>query len=176
MLSRQHDKLLRHFSLNSMNMDTLTIMKSPYHLSRSFISSIILSLCLLLPGSTPANEEERELIKVDKATGMVIDKEWKIVMANCIACHSAKTFTSYGASRDNWKSLLIWMQKTQGLWEFQPDTEKLILDYLSRNYPPRKVSRRANLPAHLRPPNPYQSDAKKEYESRKSRGVITRPE
>lgn len=48
--------------------------------------------------------------------------------------------------RDTWKSIISWMQKTQGLWLFDSQTEDVILTYLAENYPLGKSSRRRNLP------------------------------
>ncbi|WP_197685626.1 hypothetical protein [Vreelandella subglaciescola] len=47
------------------------------------------------------------------------------------------------------------MQKTQGLWQFQPEMEATILDYLASNYGPKEDARRPPLPRALMPDNPY---------------------
>ena len=41
--------------------------------------------------------------------------------------------------------MIVWMQRTQGLWQFTPEIEDEILTYLETNYPPGNVYRRANL-------------------------------
>lgn len=83
--------------------------------------------------------------KVDSESGLIIAKGFETVKANCTVCHSAKFITTQKGDRDTWKAMIVWMQKTQGLWEFTPQIEDEILTYLETNYPPGKASRRANL-------------------------------
>lgn len=93
---------------------------------------------------------------IDKKTGLIIAKGMDIVKMNCTVCHSAKFITLQRATRKGWKDMIVWMQKTQGLWPFDPATEKTILDYLALNYAPDdKVSRRKNLKDSELPTNPY---------------------
>ena len=113
--------------------------------------------------------------KIDPASGMIIDKNWQTVRAMCSSCHSPKLFTNYGGTRETWAGLIDWMQKKQGLWEFPPAIEDQILTYLSDNYPPGEASRRRNLPAHQRPPNPYTSEVRAEYEKKLKEGKIKAP-
>jgi len=84
--------------------------------------------------------------EVDPASGLVIAEGWETVRTNCTVCHSAKFITFQRGDRDTWKSMIQWMQKTQGLWPFDEKTEDTILTYLAANYPPGKSSRRRNLP------------------------------
>jgi hypothetical protein len=49
--------------------------------------------------------------------------------------------------------MIRWMQASQNLWQFQPEIEEQILDYLATNYPPRTNRRRAPIPASLMPRN-----------------------
>jgi hypothetical protein len=44
------------------------------------------------------------------------------------------------------------MQESQNLWQFDPEVENQILDYLSTAYPPGGYQRRAPIPAELMPP------------------------
>ena len=83
--------------------------------------------------------------KLDKESGLKIAPGMDIVKANCTVCHSAKFITLQKGDRDTWKQMIVWMQKTQGLWEFDAKTEDTILTYLETNYPPGKSSRRPNL-------------------------------
>ncbi|GAA5194727.1 hypothetical protein GCM10025772_28320 [Ferrimonas gelatinilytica] len=76
---------------------------------------------------------------------------WETVKNNCTVCHSAKFITLQRGDRDTWESMIRWMQKTQGLWQFPDNVETTILDYLSTHYPPGPPSRRANLPPRLMP-------------------------
>jgi cytochrome c5 len=100
---------------------------------------------------------------IDPESGLKIAAGWDIVKTNCTVCHSAKIIVLQQGSRDTWLEMIRWMQKTQGLWEFDPQTEKTILDYLANNYPPVKVGRRANLPASALPPNPWQKCCPSKY-------------
>ena len=54
--------------------------------------------------------------------------------------------------------MIRWMQKKQNLWQFDPLTEERIIGYLADNYPPDAAQRRAALPPHLMPVNPYSSN------------------
>lgn len=74
---------------------------------------------------------------------------------NCTACHSANLVTQNSGTRNHWESLIRWMQDTQGLWEFEAETEETILDYLAEYYGPKEDTRRPALPRTLMPDNPY---------------------
>ena len=65
---------------------------------------------------------------------MIIDKNWELVKKNCTGCHSAKIVIQQGVNRDTWLEIIRWIQKEQGLWQFDTNTENKILDYLSKNY------------------------------------------
>ncbi len=71
---------------------------------------------------------------VDKESGMIIDKNWQLVKANCTGCHAAPHFTSQKNDREDWIEIIRWMQQKQGLWQFDADVENNILDYLTVNY------------------------------------------
>ncbi|MGO2133347.1 MAG: hypothetical protein ACTH3D_10705 [Halomonas sp.] len=86
---------------------------------------------------------------------MVVAEKCQIVKANCTPCHSAKLVTQNHGSRERWKYLIGWMQDTQGLWEFQPEMENDILDYLVEYYGPKTDTRRAPLLPDQMPDNPY---------------------
>ena len=93
-------------------------------------------------------EENLDMDKVENGihlqTGLVFDEGFQEVRATCTACHSAKLVTQNRATREGWKSMIVWMQETQGLWELGA-IEPLILDYLSKHYAPQETSRRENL-------------------------------
>lgn len=93
--------------------------------------------------------------ELDPDSGLVKAEGWQITKANCTACHSAKLVTQNSGTRNHWQSLIRWMQETQGLWEFQPEMENTILDYLAEHYGPKEDSRRPALPRTLMPDNPY---------------------
>lgn len=89
---------------------------------------------------------------VDPESGFIIDDNWEIVKAQCTVCHSSKLVTAQRGTRKTWESIIRWMQKTQGLWTFEPVMEGQILDYLATNYPPGESYRRKPLTAELMPP------------------------
>ena len=98
-------------------------------------------LLLLSAASTAMSQQE-----TDAQTGLIIDEGFETVKENCTVCHSAKLITQTGASRKGWKETIRWMQQTQNLWQFTPETEKTILDYLAKNYAPKRTAgRRAPL-------------------------------
>jgi len=77
-------------------------------------------------------------------TGLYDDPNLNVVIASCTSCHSAKLITQNKATRDGWKSMIRWMQETQGL----PDlgkSEPIVLDYLAEYYAPKNTGRRKNL-------------------------------
>lgn len=88
------------------------------------------------------------------ASGLVKAPGSVIVAQQCAICHSLKLVTQNRGDREHWKSLLTWMQKTQGLWQFPPAQEDEILTYLSTYYGESEASRRPNLPRHLLPTRP----------------------
>ena len=90
-------------------------------------------------------------VEIDPATGLKVASGWLQVRAHCGGCHSHALVTQQRGDRNTWLSMIRWMQATQNLWQFTPDVEAEILDYLSSNYPPRNVRRRAPIPAHLMP-------------------------
>jgi hypothetical protein len=85
------------------------------------------------------------------ATGLVEADGWELVYAHCSACHSLDLVVSQRGDRRTWLRLIRWMQDTQNLWEFSPQTEQRILEYLAANYPPGNSYRRAPLPPELMP-------------------------
>lgn len=90
--------------------------------------------------------DDWDLIKngIHIKTGLQADENLQLVIGACTSCHSAKLITQNKATRQGWKSMLVWMQETQGL----PDLgarEPKILDYLAKHYAPKEVGRRKNL-------------------------------
>lgn len=102
-----------------------------------------MAICLLLSFSGYA--------ETDPDSGLIVAPGWEVVKTNCTVCHSAKFITWQRGDRDTWHSMIRWMQQTQGLWQFTPEVEKKILDYLATNYPPDEPSRRKNLPPSAMP-------------------------
>jgi hypothetical protein len=92
--------------------------------------------------------------EIDEATGLIVNPGWEAVRIHCGGCHSHALVTAQRADRQTWIDIIRWMQATQNLWQFDPATEKQILDYLADNYPPQPNRRRAPIPPSLRPPSP----------------------
>ncbi|NCF71987.1 MAG: hypothetical protein GWP67_00660 [Gammaproteobacteria bacterium] len=103
-----------------------------------------LFVILLLPGTLIAAE-------VDAASGLIKNPGWEQVRAHCGGCHSHALVTGQRADRNTWLDIIRWMQATQNLWQFQPDVETQILDYLAASYPPQANRRRAPIPPSLMP-------------------------
>jgi hypothetical protein len=105
-----------------------------------------LALSLLLISPTSAFAED-----IDKSSGLIKSPGWQHVRAHCGGCHSHALVTSQRADRKTWQEIIRWMQETQNLWQFQPEVETQILDYLAASYPPQPNRRRAPIPATLMP-------------------------
>jgi hypothetical protein len=102
-------------------------------------------------------------IALDPETRFVIDEHWEIVKVNCTQCHSARLVVQTRADRETWLEMIRWMQRTQNLWAFPPQTEVQILDYLAAHYAPtRSSSRRAPLSPLLMPPAPSSAGSRPE--------------
>ena len=104
---------------------------------------ILVGLCLLMPVAFAA--------EFDVASGLIKAPGWEIVRANCGGCHSHALVIQQRADRQTWLDMIRWMQASQNLWQFPPDTEAQILDYLAANYPPQPNRRRAPIPPSLMP-------------------------
>jgi hypothetical protein len=98
--------------------------------------------------------------ELDPATGLKMSGDWELVRNNCVACHSPRLITQQRGTESQWLSIIRWMQATQNLWQFDPDTEARIVGYLALNYPPDASRRRAPIPRSLMPPNPYAPPSK----------------
>ncbi len=98
-------------------------------------------------------------VEIDEATGLIKSPGWEMVRIHCGGCHSHALVTGQRADRQTWLDMIRWMQATQNLWQFDPATEKLILDYLADSYPPQPNRRRAPIPPSLRPNSPSMSES-----------------
>ncbi len=115
---------------------------------RPFVTKLFL-VCVLVVSINLHAEE------IDEATGMVKAQGWETVRNNCIACHSTKLITQNHGARNRWLAMIEWMQATQGLQQFDAETQEIILSYLSVNYGPKEDARRSPLDPRLMPKNPY---------------------
>lgn len=137
-------------------------------------------LSVLLGGWTlwaaePAAEGQTVAAKepaMDPVTGLKMAPGWEIVRNNCITCHSAKQFLQQRGTRETWRHVILWMQQRAGLWPLDAATETTILDYLEAQHGPSEAFRRAPVPAHLMPVNPYASAARKAYEEKLKSGEV----
>lgn len=77
-------------------------------------------------------------------TGLHDDPNLNLMIASCTSCHSAKLITQNKATREGWKTMIKWMQNTQGLGDLG-DSEPIILDYLAKYYAPKETGRRKNI-------------------------------
>lgn len=79
-----------------------------------------------------ANEES---IETDPKTGLVkdADENWKLIKANCSACHSERLLTQQQLDRTNWAKAIKRMQTQENLWDLGANEAK-ILDYLTTFY------------------------------------------
>ncbi len=126
------------------------------------LTAFALTVVFVLDVSAAQPKKIKKVTAIDPETGLIVAKGVEDVIANCTACHSAKFITLQRGDRATWKDMIVWMQKTQGLWSLDmpnasgENTEKVILDYLSKNYAPDdKIERRKNLPLSSLPKNPY---------------------
>jgi hypothetical protein len=133
------------------------------------LSIFALSGILAVSVNAAVPKKVKAIKAIDPATGLIVAKGVEDVVSNCTACHSAKFITLQRGDRQTWKDMIVWMQKTQGLWPLtSPSTvvkgknvETVILDYLSKNYAPDdKIERRKNLPLSALPKNPYETTSK----------------
>ena len=106
--------------------------------------SLIMAILALMPIAIFADD-------IDSPTGLKVAPGWLQIRAHCGGCHSYALVTSQRANRQTWLDIIRWMQATQNLWQFTPEGETEILDYLEANYPPQPNHRRAPIPASLMP-------------------------
>ena len=77
-------------------------------------------------------------------TGLVDDIGLMTVVNNCTNCHSSKLVIQNRMDASRWNATIKWMQETQNLWPLG-DNQKIIVDYLVKNYPPIEKGRREGL-------------------------------
>mgnify|MGYP000963201454 FL=1 len=74
-------------------------------------------------------------------TGFINGEGLMTVVNNCTNCHSSKIVLQNRMNVEAWNSTIEWMQKTQNLWDLGDD-QKVIVNYLVSNYPPKSKGRR----------------------------------
>ncbi len=97
-------------------------------------------------GRSQVKNDKWDLVEngIHLRTGLKADENLQLIIGACTSCHSAKIITQNRASREGWKSMIVWMQETQGLVDLG-DKESIVLDYLAKNYAPQEMGRRKNL-------------------------------
>lgn len=91
-------------------------------------------------------EVDSELIEngIHVRTGLIEADGLQTVITNCITCHSSKLIIQNRMGEEQWNATIRWMQKTQGLWPLG-ENQKVIVDYLTTNYPLLEKGRRPPL-------------------------------
>lgn len=91
-------------------------------------------------------DEDRIENGIHVRTGLVEAEGLMTVVNNCTNCHSAKLITQNRMNEERWNETIKWMQEKQNLWDLGGN-QKIIVDYLVKNYPPEKKGRRMPLTA-----------------------------
>ena len=106
---------------------------------------LIFSVALLWSSCDDSKEKTVDYSLVENGihvqTGLAYDENFEIVRALCTSCHSAKLITQNRATREGWRDMIKWMQKTQNLTDLGPN-EPIVLDYLAKYYSPVEEGRR----------------------------------
>ena len=89
-------------------------------------------------------DRDRIVNGIHVRTGLKDAEGLLTVVNTCTVCHSADIVMNNRMNEERWNTTIKWMQDTQGLWELGPN-QKVIVDYLTKNYPMPKATRRANL-------------------------------
>lgn len=92
----------------------------------------------------PEDDPNRIENGIHVRSGLIVDKDYELVVNHCGACHSYKLVTQNKADAAGWTSTIRWMQKTQKLWDLGKDEAKIVA-YLAKNYGSKKATRRENL-------------------------------
>ena len=119
------------------------------------LASVLLLITIYYPSLSfgDSNTEVLAEVEIDEdliengihvRTGLKEAAGLMTVVNNCTNCHSAKLVTQNRMTEERWNETIKWMQKKQGLWELGDD-QKIIVDYLVKNYPPQKKGRRMAL-------------------------------
>ena len=56
----------------------------------------------------------------------------------CVACHGTAIIRQQGMTRERWDETLRVMTSKHGMSEYDGELRELILDYLAKNFPPRR--------------------------------------
>ncbi|WP_405382109.1 monoheme cytochrome C [Maribacter sp. LLG6340-A2] len=111
---------------------------------------VVGALAVILYGPNESQVEIEELGPdvvengIHVRTGLVDAEGLQTVITNCTSCHSSQLIIQNRMGEEQWNATIRWMQKTQGLWPLG-DNQKIIVDYLVKNYPPLEKGRRPAL-------------------------------
>lgn len=122
----------------------------------SGVLALVVSSLPEAPVKVPTTKQVAEIVVADEIdsteikdgihtpSGLIADTGFTIVLTTCTRCHSIDVVKQNRATKEGWKHMITWMQKTQGLWDLGAN-EKPILEYLAKNYAPVNTGRRKNL-------------------------------
>lgn len=137
--------------LESQSLQTVT--QVTFRKLKKYVLTAVLGIFVLaacVNSDSGKKEEENQITGeevvdgIDVMTGFVAEGDYRIVKANCLACHSSKLILQNRATREGWEEMIRWMQETQKLHDLGPMEDK-ILDYLASYYAPKKEGRRKTL-------------------------------
>ena len=69
----------------------------------------------------------------DPQSGLIVDGDWQLVLANCSGCHSTRLVTQNRMSAAGWTHTIRWMQEKHNLWDLGQNEEKIVA-YLEEHY------------------------------------------
>lgn len=113
-------------------------------MKNNFLNIAVSFLLMSLFAAAISKSEKNSLIRssapysidsVDAETGLALDPNFTLIKAHCTGCHSPKLILQHRFTRDEWLSKIRWMQRNHKLWDLG-DSEKIVLDYLAKNYAP----------------------------------------
>ncbi len=78
--------------------------------------------------------DPRTGLPVDPLTNMIMGDGYPTIKKECVRCHPTTLITTYRSDRKGWTDTIRWMQSEKGLPIFKPETEEVILTYLTSYY------------------------------------------
>jgi len=96
---------------------------------------VLLGAIIFAPGG-PARADDDELGGIPHAPGA--EETYYL----CSACHSFRLVAQQGLSYELWQETLVWMVEEQEMEAQEPETLKLITEYLTKYYGPNRLARK----------------------------------
>lgn len=87
----------------------------------------------LLALTFATNGVAQEDLPVDPQSGLIVDRDWTLVHANCSGCHSTRLVTQNRMNATGWVETIRWMQKKHKLWDLGENEPKIVA-YLEKHY------------------------------------------